>query len=766
MYFQVGKQNFSSNPPRLLFLFHQFVLQIMLSIKQHLCIAASIFATAAHAQNAADTLRSNQLQEVVLTGIRAEKSTPVTQYNINSKQLKQLYYGADLPLVLQNAPAIHAYSDNGTGIGYSFFRLRGIDQTRINLTINGVPVNDPENQGTFFNNFADLASSAQSVQIQRGVGTSTNGAAAFGGSINILTRNLSETPEAEINLGYGSFNSRRITAEAQTGRMADKYAMYVRLSNVATDGYRDRSGSEVLSYLFSAARFGEKSLLKFNAWGGDAQSQLAYAGVDEQQLNTNRMFNPLSQNERDRFQQHFFQLQYHYVLSKFSGINASAYYVRGLAPQFQVYFAASPFFPYSFYNMPIAISGTDTFTETNAMVSYRLNQHFYGGFANYYYQTAKLKWDAGIHANTFSSDHFMEVQNMDVFPAGFTSGHRAYFNTGYKQEASAFVKLNYAITNRWNVFTDVQARIARFQYKPQTMQYAAPPFTSEDMQWTFINPKAGTSYNISDIVDVYAMWGMTSREPTRFDYFQDDYATRDVKQNDIKSEQVSDWEAGMRMQSATMQMNANVYYMQFNNAIINTGQINAFGYPITTNVAQSTRTGIELDAQWKLNKIFALTHASNFSSNNIKSITQYYTDTNFNSVGFAYNNTAPALTPAMIINQGVQLMPVQWLSAEMNMRYVSDQFIDNSNNNKAKVPAYTVADLRLSIQLQQWLKQRVSISFHINNVLNTQYNAWGNTAMFSNVVDYRPDGSTAGTITPVYFVAPPSNFFITITWKI
>jgi iron complex outermembrane receptor protein len=739
----------------------------MFNSKQTLAIAALCLSHIALAQTDADTTREAKLQEVVLSGIRATNKTPVTRYDISSKQLKQLYYGADLPTVLQQSPAIHAYSDNGTGIGYSFFRMRGMDQSRINLTVNGVPINDPENQGTFFNNFADLASSAESIQIQRGVGTSTNGAAAFGGSINILTRNLTQKPSAEVNMGYGSFNSRRLTAEVQTGRIAEKYAMYVRLSNLSTDGFRERSGSDITTYFFSTARFGEKSLLKLNVWGGDASSNLAYMGVDAATLAQNRKANPLVQNERDQFQQHFAQLQYQYNLSKISGINASAYYVRGRAPFFQVNFDADPlFFPYSFYNMPNPIVGSDTIMSTNARVAYRLDQHFVGGFANYFYHTNKLKFDAGFHLNSFNSDHFLEVQRMDVFPAGFEPGHIAYFNTGYKQEVSAFAKMSYNLTQRLLLYGDLQLRHARFQYAARTMQFSPPPFTSEDMQWTFINPKLGAQFEVNEQVSLYSMAGITGREPTRFDYFLDDYATRDVKQSDTKPEQVTDIEAGVRISNNYIKLNANVYYMHFRNAIINTGEVNAFGQSITTNVPVSTRSGIELDATWTVNKYISLIHSSNMSQNVINEITQFYTDTTFASIGFVYRNTTPALTPSIILNQGVRVTPFEWLYADANVRYVSQQFVDNSGSKAARIAPYTLVDARVGLKLKNWLKQDISLTFQINNVLNSVYNPWGNVGMFSNVVDYRPDGTTGGVVTPAFFAAPPRNYFITLTWKI
>lgn len=712
-----------------------------------------------------DTSHQTLLDEFVLNGIRATTNTPVTQYNLSSKQIKEIYYGADLPVMLQQAPSIQAYSDNGTGIGYSFFRMRGMDQSRINLTVNGVPVNDPENQGAFFNNFADLASSAQSIQIQRGVGTSTNGSAAFGGSMNILTRNLSEQASAEVNAGIGSFNSRRLTAEVQSGKIG-KYAFYTRLSNLGTDGYRENSGSEITSYFFSVGRFGKKALFKFNMWGGDAQNQLAYTGVDLASLAINRRANALTKGESDRFRQNFFQLQYQYTINQYSGVNASAYYVRGVAPQFQAFLGASPFLGYSFYNMPEPIIGADTLRETDAMVSYRLDQHFTGGFANYYYHTKKFEFDAGIHANHFTSDHFMEVQWMRVFPVGINPNQQVYFNTGTKSEMSAFAKFNYYITRKWNVFTDVQFRNTTFKYQPKTMQFAQAPFTVETMSWNFVNPKFGTQYQIRSSLQAYAMVGISNREPTRFDYFQDDYATRNVKQSDIKPELIVDVETGIRFQNRKLQLQTNIYVMQFENAIINTGELNVFGYPNTTNVKESMRAGIEIDGVWKMNKYIWLNTAASFSQNTINQITLFYSDSNFASQGITYNNTSPAMSPQMIINTGMKLLPVKWLQAELNMRHVSEQYVDNSQTVEAFIPAYTLLNARLGIDMSKWLDQKVSLAVQFNNLMNTSYLPWANVGFMSNVMQYGNDGVNRGVITTQYFAAPLRNYFVTLTWSL
>jgi len=731
--------------------------------RSHVLLAALIATASVNAQT--DTARQSQLDEFVLTGIRATSNTPVTQYNLSSKQIKEMYYGADLPVMLQQAPSIQSYSDNGTGIGYSFFRMRGMDQSRLNVTVNGVPINDPENQGTFFNNFADLSSSAQSIQIQRGVGTSTNGSAAFGGSINILTRNLSEQSSAEVNAGIGSFNSRRLTAEVQTGRVGN-YAFYTRISNLATDGYRDRSGSEITSYLFSAGRFGKKSLIIFNMWGGDAQNQLSYLGVDEATLQSNRKANALTKGETDRFRQHFFQLQYQYTINQYSGVNASAYYVRGLAPQFQAFFGASPFFGYSFYNMPEPVIGADTIRETDAMVSYRLDQHFSGGFANYYYHTKKFELDAGFHANHFTSDHFMEVQWMRVLPEGIDPNHQVYFNTGTKSELSGFVKFNYFVTRKWNVFSDVQIRNAMFKYQPKTMQYAAAPFTVEPMTWNFVNPKIGTQYQVNTSLQAYAMVGISNREPTRFDYFQDDYATRNVKQSDIKPEQVVNIESGIRFQNRKLQLQTNFYLMQFENAIINTGELNMFGYPITTNVKESSRAGFEIDGVWKMNKYIWLNTAAAFSQNTIRQITQFYSDSNFTSQGITYNNTSSAMSPQIIMNTGVNLFPVKWLQVDLNMRHVSEQYVDNSQTLASRIPSYTLVNSRVGLDISRWTKQKIAVAIQVNNLMNAAYLPWANVGLMSNVIQYGNDGVNRGVITPQYFAAPLRNYFVTVTWTL
>lgn len=717
-------------------------------------------------QQLTDTTKAVELSESVIISIRAKDELPITKFDLNRLQIQKAYYGADMPSLLQMAPSIHAYSDNGTGIGYSFFRLRGIDQTRINVTINGIPINDPQNQGVFFNNFADLASSASAIQIQRGVGTSTNGTASFGGSINVSTQSISTKPGAEIHAGLGSFGSSRLTAEIQTGKIKDRWGAYIRLSNLATDGYRERSGSEIFSYLFSAARTTDKSTLRFNLWGGDAQSTLAYQGIDAATMRTNRKANPFTMNERDRFRQHFFQVQHLYNINNRSGIQSSVYFVRGGAPQFQFYFPAIWGTPYSSFNMPNAIIGNDTFTTTNAMVSYKLNQFFYGAFTNYFYRTRNFDLDAGLHVNSFKSEHSMETQRMDVLPVNQQLPHRAYFNTGYKKEASAFVKINATISKHVQVFADVQVRAAFFTYEAKAMAISNTAFPVEDMNWLFLNPKLGINYRLNSYSSLYAMAGRTGREPTRFDYFQEDFARNAISQNAIKPEYVIDFEFGYRYKKGGLNAQINAYHMAFTNAILNTGKNNNFGAAITTNVNNSTRTGIELDVQWPIRKWVTLIHTSNVSRNNIKHITQYYNTPNFENVGFNFHNVQPALSPAVILNQGVRFNPIAWLAVQAQVRHVSKQYIDNSNSKQAEIPSFTVVDASIELMLKKWLKRDISLVSRINNVLNATYTMWGNAAFGSNTATPNGAGDLMPAVTPLFFVAPPRNYFITLQWKL
>lgn len=712
-------------------------------------------------------------EEVVVEAFRASAKTPITLSSLKTADIEARYVGHDIPALIIATPSVNSYSDAGNGMGYSSFRLRGIDQTRINMTINGVPVNDAETQGFYTNNFSDLASSASEIQIQRGVGTSSNGTAALGGSLNVVTKNLDESPSFSLHSGFGSFNSMRNTVEYQTGRLANgKVAFYGRLSDLRSDGYREHSQSHNQSYFLSGGLFGKRSLLKFNAWGGISQSQLSYASIDKATLEKNRRANPLTPEERDEFRQRFYQLQYTYHISSKLNASASAYYVKGDAPYFDYLWYGAPL---SYLNAPsdTIVRNGDTVTTTDFVARYRLDQEFTGGFASLNYTAKKLNVSVGVHANKFVSRHFNQVAWAQTLPAGVTPGHVWYSNTGTKQEMSAFVKAAYTAGEKLTFFADVQARLASWKYKVDKMEYLFTEYNVEPMEWLFINPKVGVSYQLDKNIGFYLNAGITGREPTRSDYLRDDLAWRDIRQDDLKPETVTDIELGTKISTKNLWVNANVYYMAFNNQIANTGLLNQFGSPITQNTGSGTRAGIEIDGMFVIDKRWAITHASSVSSNSINSFTQYYsiTDENGNPVGsgndgVTFKNINPAFSPAVIINQGIKYSPLPFLSIELNGRYVGKQYLDNTETESLSLPSFFVGDAVLGLKLDQWTGVgEQTLSVRVNNFSNTLYSPSGALGGWGNSMVQDANGNRTVTTPAAYYPAATTNFFVTLAMK-
>jgi iron complex outermembrane receptor protein len=712
-------------------------------------------------------LRDSLKEDIVIRAYRATDNQPITQYTFEKKEIKEKYYGQDISFLLQQTPSVVAQSDAGNMMGYSYFRIRGIDYTRINFGINGIPVNDPENQGFFANNFADLASSAQSIQIQRGVGTSSNGTAPVGGSVNIVTQDLNSPKFISAGMGYGSFNSSRIVAELNTGVLKNGLAIYARGSYLKSDGYRQNSATDLKTFFFSVGKFGKKSILKFNAFGGATENQLSFFGVPSDKMAIDRRFNPLQNDEKDQFRQFFYQLQYIYKFNPLWNISSSAYYVKGVAPMFAMRFNSFPFF---FANMPNAIANDGTeLNNTNMLVSYRLNQDFIGGMSAVNFKNEKIDFSFGLHANHFVSDHLMEILRADIFPQGFSKGHLAYFNTGYKNEFTNFAKLSINILPQTSIFLDYQMRIAMFRYSAQDKPIFRDTFKVDNMQWVFFNPKIGMKHRFNDNFSVYGSFGVVSREPTRFDFLGDDRANFNVKQSDVKPETVYNTELGVEYKTESFKANLNLYLMEFRNEIAATGALNSFGYAIRSNVKQSFRRGAELSFLWNISPVVALYNQSAFSINRIKEvlINVPIVDSNFvntyTTQAVSYQNVNPVLTPQSIVNQGIIIKPISWLSFDVSGRYVGKMYLDNSNNENLTTPAFFVADARASIQLRQWIKfVDASLSLQANNFTNTLYSPAGTPY---NVFVNAGESNTIFT-SPSFFPAATRNFFVSLNVKI
>ncbi len=537
----------------------------------------------------ADSGRTQRLERVTISAVRGSGSAPISQKTLTATDLAPRYFGQDVPLLLQGAaPSLTSYAETGNYWGYSYIRLRGIDQSRINLTLDGIPLNDPEDEVLYFADFPDLANSLRSVQVQRGVGTSSNGTAAYAGSINMETIPLTEAPRGgEVQVEDGSFGSRRASAEYQTGLLPSRFAAYARVSALHTDGYRYHSGVEGTSAFLSAGYFGDRDIVKFTTTSGTMRDTMAYLAVPLSDLDTNRRINPLTPQERDGFTERLAALAYTRLLGASSSLSTTAYRIS---------------------------SSGDYDVRIDSLDDFNLKAAWYGITSTWSYRRDAATLDVGVNGNTYARDHG-EFQRPNTTTA-------VYVNTGHKDDASAFAKLGYSV-GRATYFGDLQARRAVFHYSPDVNADIGP----ESIGWSFLNPKVGVTYAVSAPLSVYASFGRNTREPARNDMFAgfDNLDTSNVAfvgdLHRVKPETVNDLESGVTYRGASFDVQANVYSMDFRNEIAPIGALSYIGNPLRKNVGASYRRGVELDATYHGFGRLILSGNLTASTNRIRSYT-------------------------------------------------------------------------------------------------------------------------------------------------
>lgn len=622
--------------------------------------------------------------DIVVSAVRADERTPITKRDIRREEIEKTYYGQDVPALLSQTPSITTYADSGLGgSGYSYFMLRGISQTRINMTLDGAPLNDPAENALYFANFTDFASSVESIQIQRGVGTSTVGSPSYGGSINFASLSHRTEPELSAVLSGGSFGTRRASIAYHTGDVGGGLSFYGRASFNESDGFRDRSGIRQHTFFASGERRDDSSIVRLTAFSGREKSQLAFLAVEEDVLKEDLRFNPLSSEERDSFAQDFVQLQYIRALSTRSSLTGSLYY-NGQPGWFAI------------WDDPAARSN---------LLRYSIDGYFYGSMVNYSYRTERLDLTAGIHANRLSRDHFLHI-----------GGIRQYTNHARKEELNAFTKAGFD-AGSWHLYADGQVRRAEFGYRGDV--------SIEPISWTFFNPKVGARYQRSPRWSAYASAGVASREPARSDLLSgQDNATVAHDLRAVRPERVFDVEAGLDYQTARFDAAVNLYSMDFRNEIAATGELSEIGLPLRRNVDSSFRRGIELDLRYRLSPRWNLTHSSNFSRNRIEEWTQfidvYDSEGSFvDSTARLYRNVDPLLTPKVVMNQRIEfLLPGGSLFAVAG-RYVSRSFLDNTNREKLVTPSFFTMDLSASLPLSRiGLAGSPALKLQLSNVLD------------------------------------------------
>lgn len=645
--------------------------------------------------------------EVIVKATRASDVTPTTQTTITAEELAEENLGQDLTYLLENETSVVSFSDGGVGIGYTGMRIRGSDMSRINFTINGVPYNDPESQGVFLVNVGDLASSIQDIQIQRGVGSSTNGAAAFGASVNINTNTLNAKPYAELNNSFGSFASMKNTFKFGSGLIKDKFTFDARLSHIKTDGYIDRARAKLWSYYLSGAYYGDKTILRFNHFSGIETTYQAWNGVDASTLETDRTFNISGtdylstndpyDNEIDQYKQDHYQLFLSHQISSNWVANVGLFYIRGRGyfEQFKVQSRLSN------YGLDDVIIGGDTIQRTDLVRRRWLDNHYYGSTFSLNYQKLKsVDLTIGGAWNQYDGDHFGEVI-WAQFASNGQLRDRYYENNGLKTDFNIYAKANYYLAEKWLAFADFQYR--RVSYSVAGID-SDRRYIFTDVDYNFFNPKVGLSFLINGQSKLYTSFAVANREPTRNDFIDN--------AEQPEHETLYDVELGFDYKGNVWRFSSNYYYMHYNNQLVLNGQLNDVGSAIRINVDQSYRTGIETSMGANIGDFISLDANVTWSVNEIKS----YEDEN----GVTHDKTKIAYSPQWIGGIQFGVRPIEGLTLAVTSKFVGKQYLDNATNENLVINSYRVSDMRLSYLFHTKSLKDVEFNLLLNNFTNKE----------------------------------------------
>jgi iron complex outermembrane recepter protein len=712
-------------------------------------------------------------EAVVVTATRSSEKMPTTYTTISKEALQKQNFGQDIPYLINWTPSVVTTSDAGTGIGYTGIRIRGSDPTRINVTINGIPYNDSESLGTFWVDIPDIASSSQSMQIQRGVGTSTNGAGAFGGTINLLTNVRSDKPYAEVINAAGSFNTRRHTFSFGTGMLNDNWSVEGRVSKIESDGFIDRGSASLSSYYFSGGYYSKKSILKAVIFGGKERTYQAWYGVPESRLNSDpeameitainegwndiqranlfnsgaRTFNTYSYKDQvDDYQQDHFQLHFSHQLTPEFTFNSALHYTPGKG-YYEEYRYQDNFTSYGL--SPVTI-GDSVINNTDLVRRRWLDNDFYGltWSLNYDKSQWSVIWGGGW--NRYVGDHFGEIIWAQVSPV--PTGFRYYFNQGDKKDFNSFIKTNFAATSQLNLFVDLQYR--KVLYEASGIENDQSPFDI-NADFNFFNPKAGLIYDISSQHHVYGSYAVANREPVREDFLS---SPADAPAH----ETLHNIEAGYRNTGSHHQFQANYYLMKYKNQLVLTGELNDVGAPIRANAGESYRMGIELEGGFRLSGRLYWNANLTLSRNKIQSYTELLEDygenfDEFNVVTNTYKDTDISFSPNFVAGSQLSFLPVSALELTLLTKYVGKQFLDNTSNNDRAIEPYLINDLRFRYTWKPTFIKEIGISFLLNNILDVEYESNGYTwGYLAGSVAYREN---------YYYPQAGRNFMVMLDLK-
>ncbi len=661
------------------------------------------------------------MQPVEVAAIRANEKAPFAKTNLVKKDIEKNNVGQDLPFLLNQTPSVVINSDAGNGVGYTGIRIRGTDASRINVTLNGIPYNDAESQGTYFVDLPDIASSANSIQIQRGVGTSSNGAGSFGGNINLSTNEVNEKLYTELNNSYGSYNTWKNTVKFGSGILGKHFTIDGRLSRISSNGYIDRAASNLKSFYFSTAWVDAKNSLRLNIFSGKEKTYQAWNGVPGALLKTDRTYNISGQeqpgtpypNETDNYTQTHYQLFYNHQFDTYWKANIAVFLTKGKG-YYEEYRADQSL---SSYGLPDYITNGDTTSSTNMVRQEWLDNNFYGTIFSMQYKKDKTQFTFGGGWNQYDGKHFGNITHA-VVQAAVPPNYKWYGDLpAHKKDLSLYAKFAQQLTEHWQLFADMQVRNVNYTING----FRDNPSLIVKNNYTFFNPKAGITYNYNNW-QVYASYARAGKEPNR-----DDFEAGKTQQP--KQEELNDVELGVEKKSKLFSVGANLYYMKYHNQLVLIGNINDVGSYTRTNIASSYRAGVELQGTAVISNFLNVAANLTLSKNKISHFTELIDDyDNGGTVTNHYNQTNISFSPAVIAGGSINFTPVKNGEISLLSKYVSRQYMDNTSQKSRSLNPYYVQDVRLTYSLPgiNFLKTTTFI-LQLNNVFNKKYEANGYT---------------------------------------
>ena len=734
------------------FLFNKFGHR-GLSKKRHYCLLSFVLTitfSGTAQETTKDTLTSKEvsLDEVLVSAVRVTTQTPVTFSNLTKEQFKSRNLGQDIPIMMNYLPSVVTTTDAGAGVGYTGIRVRGSDATRVNVTINGIPYNDSESQGTFWVNMPDFASSTESLQLQRGVGTSTNGAGAFGASLNVLTDNYSKESKGEISNSFGSFNTRKHTVKFSTGLMNEHFEIAGRLSAINSDGYIDRAASDLKSYFLQGTYVGKTTLIKALAFGGIQKTYQAWYGLeDPEKLENDRKFNVAGMyfdengtmkfydNETDNYQQDHYQLHWNERWSEHWSSNFALHYTKGKG-YFEQYREDEDF---SDYGLNPIVLGGETIDVTDLIRRRWLDNDFYGTTFSVNYNKDKVDLIIGGGANKYEGAHFGEII-WAQYASQSEIRDRYYDDFSTKTDVNIFAKINYQLTDKWRLFGDLQYRNVGFTANGDETGLV-------DDTFNFFNPKAGVTYVLNEKQNFYFSYAKANREPNRNDY----------ESGNPRPEQLDDYELGWRFSTTNTKLNFNGYFMKYKDQLVLTGELNDVGAPVRANSGDSYRLGLEVDATLKLTDKWFLQPNVTVSQNKNQNFV-FQRDGVLENLG----TTNIAFSPDLIAANRLVYMPIKNFQVSFLSKFVGEQYMGNIDAESSKLDSYFVNDLNASYEIiTKKVFKSIRIDALVNNIFNLEYESNG------YFYTYDDDFSNPGAVTTIegagFYPQAGINFLLGLT---